>query len=146
MTLEPQKELAQRLGLQSGTTPPSGLHISPFVYKMKQTNDDEITVIVTREPPPNKEKAVNKLVGDKSGTPVSKLWHTDGQFEHVTPEYAVLRTETKPATGADTLWASCYEVYDSMSRPVQSFPRAAHLHWWQSGLSRKCCQERYRLL
>jgi hypothetical protein len=44
MTLALQKELAQRIGLQSGKLAGNGLHIFPFVYKMKQIHDDEIAI------------------------------------------------------------------------------------------------------
>lgn len=45
MTVELQKELAQRMGLLTGKPPTSGLHIFPLMHKTKQIDDKEVTVI-----------------------------------------------------------------------------------------------------
>lgn len=123
MTLALQKELAQRIGLQSGKPPANGLHIFPFVYKMRPIKDDEVTVIAHRDPPrdPSDPRVVNKVVGDATGTPCDRLWHSDAMFEHAPGDYSVLRMEQLPTAGGDTLWASTYDMYDRLSRPVQAF-------------------------
>jgi alpha-ketoglutarate-dependent taurine dioxygenase len=40
-------------------------------------------------------------------------------FEHVPSDYAVLKMRVCPKMGGDTLWASAYEVYDRISKPIQ---------------------------
>lgn len=45
MTVELQKELAQRMGLLTGKPPSSGLHIFPLMHTTKQIDDKEVTVI-----------------------------------------------------------------------------------------------------
>lgn len=45
MTVELQKELAQRMGLLTGKPSTSGLHIFPLMHTTKQINDKEVTVI-----------------------------------------------------------------------------------------------------
>lgn len=45
MTVELQKELAQRMGLLTGKPSTSGLHIFPLMHTTKQIDDKEVTVI-----------------------------------------------------------------------------------------------------
>lgn len=45
MTVELQKELAQRMGILTGKPPTSGLHIFPLMHTTKQIGDKEVTVI-----------------------------------------------------------------------------------------------------
>ena len=37
-------------------------------------------------------------------------------WEKVTPDYTILKMETLPVTGGDTLFASGYDVYDKLSQ------------------------------
>ncbi|KAI3323642.1 taurine catabolism dioxygenase [Xylariaceae sp. AK1471] len=46
-------------------------------------------------------------------------WHTDGSFENVPADYTLLHMKECPNTGGDTLFASAYEVYDLISKPMQ---------------------------
>lgn len=48
-------------------------------------------------------------------------WHSDITFEPVPSDYATLKIHTLPETGGDTLWASGYEIYDRLSKPMQVF-------------------------
>ena len=48
----------------------------------------------------------------------SKSWHSDITFENVPSDYAILKLHTNPTTGGDTLWASAYEAYSRLSKPV----------------------------
>lgn len=59
MTIELQKELAQRLGQLSGKPPTSGLHIFPFVYGEKR--DKEVTIITHEDKPIEKNKMAARL-------------------------------------------------------------------------------------
>lgn len=45
MTVELQKELAQRMGLLTGKPSTSGLHIFPLMHTARQIGDKEVTVI-----------------------------------------------------------------------------------------------------
>lgn len=45
MTVELQKELAQRMGILTGKPATSGLHIFPLMHTTKQIGDKEVTVI-----------------------------------------------------------------------------------------------------
>jgi alpha-ketoglutarate-dependent taurine dioxygenase len=119
MTIELQKELAQRLGQLSGKPPTSGLHIFPFVYG-DQKRDKEVTVITHEDKPIGKGK-VHARLQDPNTTPPHKMWHSDTTFEHVPADYAVLRMSKLPHTGGDTIWASGYEVYDRLSEPLKRF-------------------------
>ncbi|KAF3762834.1 taurine catabolism dioxygenase [Cryphonectria parasitica EP155] len=120
MTVELQKDLAQKLGVASGKPPTSKLHIFPFVHKEKQLDDKEITVITHEDKPVDKDKARARLQ-DPNVTPIYHMWHSDTTFEHVPADYAVLRMVEIPSTGGDTVWASGYEVFDRLSKPMQSF-------------------------
>ncbi|KAM0171553.1 hypothetical protein ACHAPC_011003 [Botrytis cinerea] len=79
------------------------------------------------------QKELVQRLGELSGKPkTSKLaaknrqsakegWHSDITFEPIPSDYALLRLTELPKTGGDTLWASGYEVYDRISKPVQKF-------------------------
>lgn len=120
MTLELQKELAQRLGLASGKPAQNTLHIWPFVYSTDEDADKEIVLVNHKDTEADRTRVRNKVLADVR-YPAPKMWHSDGTWEHVPPDYAVLRMTELPAVGGDTLWASGYEVYDRLSRPWQSF-------------------------
>ena len=47
-------------------------------------------------------------------------WHSDISFEPVPSDYAMLKIHTLPKTGGDTLWASGYEMYDRLSKPMRN--------------------------
>ncbi|KAJ0124010.1 hypothetical protein J7T55_012483 [Diaporthe amygdali] len=119
LTIELQKELAQRLGQLSGKPSTSGLHIFPFVYG-DEKRDKEVTVITHEDKPIDKGK-VHARLQDPNTTPPHKMWHSDTTFEHVPADYAVLRMSKLPRTGGDTIWVSGYEVYDRLSEPFKKF-------------------------
>ncbi len=48
-------------------------------------------------------------------------WHSDIAFEPVPADYTSLRLVELPSTGGDTLWASGYDLYDTLSKPYQQF-------------------------
>ena len=118
MTIELQKQLAQRLGLLSGKPAQNSLHIFPYTLPSKKGGDLEVTVI-THEDKPENGKTRARLQ-DPDNTPIYEMWHSDTTFEHVPCDYAVLRMVQMPQCGGDTVWASGYEVYNRLSRPLQS--------------------------
>ncbi|KAI1814185.1 TauD-domain-containing protein [Poronia punctata] len=136
-----QKELVHRLGQLTGKPPTSGLHIHPVVNASRDRGgkDDEISVIssvlnrklYTKSGPHNNNNNNNNNGGNGNGNGNPRTngrlqsrkreWHSDITFEPVPSDYALLRLTELPVTGGDTLWASGYEVYDRISRPVQRF-------------------------
>jgi taurine dioxygenase len=52
--------------------------------------------------------------------PKTDLWHTDVAFLAEPPDVAVLSMQLTPPVGGDTMWASLYAAYDSLSAPMQA--------------------------
>ncbi|KAI3342185.1 TauD-domain-containing protein [Ustulina deusta] len=123
ITNDLQKELVQRLGQLSGKPATSGLHIHPVINAGRDRGgrDNEISVISSVQ----NRKLYSKFrqqQGAYNKPQTRRLeWHSDITFEPVPSDYALLRLTELPSTGGDTLWASGYEVYDRLSRPVQKF-------------------------
>lgn len=112
-----QKELAQRLGEQSGKPKTSKLHIHPVINSGRRLGgkDDEISVISSEQ---NKELYADRFERKQTA---KDGWHSDITFEPVPSDYAILRLTELPRTGGDTLWASGYELYDRLSPAYQKF-------------------------
>ena len=58
---------------------------------------------------------------DTSATPKADIWHTDVTYSEHPPIAALLHMVQCPPAGGDTMWINCYEVYDSLSAPMQAF-------------------------
>jgi taurine dioxygenase len=62
---------------------------------------------------------------DSVVTPIEKyptdVWHHDGTSRPCPPQAAVLRCIVTPLVGGDTMWASMYAAYDSLSSRYQGF-------------------------
>ncbi|KDN69271.1 putative TfdA family Taurine catabolism dioxygenase TauD [Colletotrichum sublineola] len=114
-----QKELVQRLGELSGKPSTSKLHIHPLNNSGRgNTQDDEISVISSAQ---SKSLGLYHFLNyDKKQTQKGQ-WHSDIAFEPVPSDYSLLRLTQLPKTGGDTLWASGYELYDRISKPLQGF-------------------------
>jgi taurine dioxygenase len=52
--------------------------------------------------------------------PKADRWHTDVPFVPQPPDIAVLSMRASPPVGGDTLWASLYAVYESLSPLMQA--------------------------
>lgn len=48
-------------------------------------------------------------------------WHTDVSCDERPPALSMLRLEQTPPAGGDTVWASMYEAYDSLSSSMQQY-------------------------
>ncbi|KAF2403774.1 taurine catabolism dioxygenase, partial [Trichodelitschia bisporula] len=120
---ELQKELAQRLGEQSGKPKTSGLHIHPVSNSGRRLGgkDDEISVISSEQAKEIYKNRFNNLAGGNKRQSAKGGWHSDITFEPIPSDYAILRLTELPSTGGDTLWASGYELYDRLSEPYQQF-------------------------
>ncbi|EXF74819.1 TfdA family Taurine catabolism dioxygenase TauD [Colletotrichum fioriniae PJ7] len=114
-----QKELVQRLGELSGKPSTSKLHIHPVNNSGRgDTKDDEISVISSAQA---KRLGIHRFLNYTKKQTQRSQWHSDITFEPVPSDYALLRLTQLPKTGGDTLWASGYEVYDRISKPLQEF-------------------------
>ncbi|GKT41251.1 alpha-ketoglutarate-dependent taurine dioxygenase [Colletotrichum spaethianum] len=114
-----QKELVQRLGELSGKPSTSKLHIHPVNNSGRgDTTDDEISVISSAQA---KKLNLHRFLNYNKKQTQKTQWHSDITFEPVPSDYALLRLTQLPKTGGDTLWASGYEVYDRISKPLQKF-------------------------
>jgi taurine dioxygenase len=64
---------------------------------------------------------VSVLDNEKVGKYASFEWHTDGTILDVPPRAASLRALVLPEVGSDTMWASMYAAYETLSAPMQHF-------------------------
>ena len=53
--------------------------------------------------------------------PKADVWHTDATFLEDPPRMAMLHMVDCPEFGGDTMWINTYDVYDSLSEPMQAF-------------------------
>lgn len=121
ITNELQKELVQRLGELSGKPATSRLHIHPVSNGAREhgaAGDDEISMISSAGA---KKLNMQRFLNYDKRQSQKGQWHSDITFEPVPSDYALLRLTQLPKTGGDTLWASGYELYDRISKPLQSF-------------------------
>ncbi|KAI0126243.1 hypothetical protein BJ170DRAFT_726160 [Xylariales sp. AK1849] len=132
ITDELQKELVQRLGQLTGKPETSSLHIHPIVNSGREHGgaDNEISVISS--------ELAKKIYADRFSKKTQSQkgqWHSDITFEPIPSDYALLRMTQLPKTGGDTLWASGYEVYDRISRPLQKFLETLTGYYAQPGFN-----------
>ncbi|KKF95442.1 putative alpha-ketoglutarate-dependent sulfonate dioxygenase [Ceratocystis platani] len=113
---EQMKALMLRLTKAAGSPSSSTLHIHPLTEEGSELGD-QISVISSE-----KQKKGGGLTHQLSD--VSRFaangWHSDITFEPAPSDYAMLKIHTLPATGGDTMWASAYDVYDRLSKPMQT--------------------------
>jgi len=53
--------------------------------------------------------------------PDNDNWHTDVTFSSTPPLAGILAAKRLPSAGGDTLWSSCFAVYESLSKSFQDF-------------------------
>ncbi|TEY86636.1 hypothetical protein BOTCAL_0005g00580 [Botryotinia calthae] len=128
--------------LVAPTVAPQGPHREPLNLSgvLDQFESFEVTPIIGREyvgvnlaewiHAPNSDDLLRDLAitsnlqfhtSISKGRSAKEGWHSDITFEPIPSDYALLRLTELPKTGGDTLWASGYEVYDRISKPVQKF-------------------------
>lgn len=61
------------------------------------------------------EPRITIFENDEDRPPQVNIWHTDVTFQECPAKGSVLHAIEVPADGGDTLWASMYAVYDSLS-------------------------------
>ncbi|KAL1310641.1 hypothetical protein AAFC00_000909 [Neodothiora populina] len=120
LTNELQKEFVHRLGVASGKPSSSSLHIHPVINDSRELggSDPEISTISSEQ---RKKLFKQVLEVDQKRPYNSAVWHSDIQFENVPADYTSLRLVQLPKTGGDTVWASGYEIYDRLSKPLQQW-------------------------
>lgn len=66
---------------------------------------------------------VSVLDSDKTGSPRfgTDQWHSDVSVVAAPPQAASLRAITLPKVGGDTMWASMYAAYETLSSKMQRF-------------------------
>ncbi|KAK8129666.1 taurine catabolism dioxygenase [Apiospora kogelbergensis] len=117
LTDEMQKTIVQRLGILAGKPATSSLH--RHAVKIAGQDDEEILLINSEE----NKKILGGTIYDPSfqlRQSCRPLWLCDISYEPVPSDYCLLRLTEVPESGGDTLWASGYELYDRLSKPLQS--------------------------
>ncbi|KAI9283276.1 hypothetical protein BY458DRAFT_486113 [Sporodiniella umbellata] len=66
----------------------------------------------------NRKETLHEGITSKS---LSEVWHSDVSYEPQTPGLTLLKIDTLPHTGGDTLWSSGYTAYDRLSPAFQQF-------------------------
>ncbi|KAG9250303.1 alpha-ketoglutarate-dependent sulfonate dioxygenase [Emericellopsis atlantica] len=141
ITNDLQKELVDRLGKLSGKPASSGLHIHPVMNAGREDNrDDAISVISSvRAKKLYSERFAARQQSQKN------QWHSDITFEPVPSDYTLLRLTQLPSTGGDTLWASGYEVYDRISKPLQSLLETLTATYAQPGFNEAAARNNFKI-
>jgi taurine dioxygenase len=75
-----------------------------------------------------------KEADEKTGVVFGGVWHSDWTFQEEPPSYTILAGKDIPAYGGDTLFASLYNAYDSLSPVMQKHCESLKLvHTAQKG-------------
>jgi alpha-ketoglutarate-dependent taurine dioxygenase len=146
ITPEQQKLLANKLGRLTGKPKESGLHIHPITPRggfakadAEDEIDPEISLITSKfQRQGLQDKKLPKLYERKPGG-----WHSDITFEPVPSDYAILKIVQTPETGGDTLWASGYAAYDSLSDPLKGFLESLTGTYAQPGFKKSSEDENF---
>ncbi|CAI6090566.1 unnamed protein product [Clonostachys chloroleuca] len=140
ISIDQQKLLTNKLGELTGRPETSKLHkhilvnaqIGELVNDSNGLPDDEVALITSKV----SKGLLPKLQGTKrpqakpflnpsrltpSNHIAAEFWHSESIcYENIPADYAVMQMLENPPSGGDTLFASGYEVYDRMSRPMRS--------------------------
>lgn len=75
-----------------------------------------------------------KEADEKSNLVFGGTWHSDWSFQEAPPSYTILAAQDIPPYGGDTLYASLYNAYDSLSPVLQKFCESLNvIHTAQNG-------------
>ena len=66
------------------------------------------------------EPQVTIIENDADHPPENDVWHTDVTWRKTPPMGTVLQAQVLPDSGGDTMWASMYAVYESLSAEEKS--------------------------
>jgi taurine dioxygenase len=64
-------------------------------------------------------KALHTIADSADSTPKADHWHTDISWLPEPPRYAFLSAITIPPYGGDTMWASLFGAFDTLSEPTR---------------------------
>jgi taurine dioxygenase len=72
---------------------------------------------------PTEDARISYVDNDSSSSKAYRInaWHTDGSPEERPPQAALLNPVKLPSHGGETMWASMYAAYDSLSSYYQRF-------------------------
>ncbi|KAJ9145293.1 TfdA family Taurine catabolism dioxygenase TauD [Pleurostoma richardsiae] len=145
ITHELQKELVQRLGELTGKPETSKLHIHPVNNSKREhgVKDDEISVISSKQL--KKFYNTGQFLNFNHVQSQKHQWHSDITFEPIPSDYALLRLTQLPKTGGDTLWASGYELYERISKPLQGFLETLNAHFAQPGFNQAAEKNNFKI-
>ncbi|KXS94343.1 hypothetical protein AC578_4413 [Pseudocercospora eumusae] len=108
------KQIALRLGELTGRPKECSLHIHPVFNSAREglDKDNHINCVSSED----RKKLYNSKKAQSHNN-----WHSDVGFEAVPGDYSAFLLTKKPETGGDTMFASGCEIYDRLSKPMQSF-------------------------
>ncbi len=96
------------------------------------------------EPSPEGHPEVITIHADENSNAVAGMkWHSDVSCDTVPPMGSILHMHEVPAAGGDTLFASMYRAYETLSAPIQTlignlfaWHESIHVHGKRSGNDR----------
>ncbi|MER7983332.1 TauD/TfdA family dioxygenase [Streptomyces sp. NPDC095817] len=63
------------------------------------------------------------------------VWHTDGTYHELPPQYSVIQAHSLPASGGDTMWANAAAAYRSLPDPLRKLADVLSVRhsndWWR---------------
>jgi taurine dioxygenase len=81
----------------------------------------ELAVHPVVEGPPGYPEILIIHTDDKSTWVQGEVWHADVSASEEPPSGSILRIETVPESGGDTLFANMNAAYEALSKPMQDF-------------------------
>lgn len=113
--------LAAKVSEMSGQPKDSGHCMHPIGTGMAELSSDSkpktLTISAEKQ---RKGGGINRRYEDVSRW-ASVAWHTDVSFERVPADYSMLKINTLPAMGGDTLWVNTCDILDRMSPSFREY-------------------------
>ena len=81
----------------------------------------ELHVHPAHDVEPGYPEAMRVFTGPESTFIAGESWHSDVTCDERPPALSLLHLNEVPETGGDTLWASTYRAYESLSEPLRHF-------------------------
>ncbi len=83
------------------------------------------------------------IIDSSDSPPKADLWHTDATFLRRPPDFGLLSMRQTPPTGGDTLWASLYGAYETLSQQLQRLARSLVWDIWVGDEFRRAVSQDY---
>ena len=68
---------------------------------------------------PGYPEAMKVFTDEESETVAGETWHSDVSCDERPPALSILHMKDVPSRGGDTVWASTYRAYDTLSEPIR---------------------------